>query len=345
MLSRALRARGIVESTIHTGQHYDPLMSQIFFDELEILAPQCHLSIGSGSHGAQTGRMIEAIEGALIDRRPDWVVLFGDTNTTLAGAIAAAKLHIPIAHVEAGLRSFNRRMPEEINRILTDHASTLLFTPTPTATNNLLNEGISRKQIYEVGDVMLDAVLFYRDRADKVSTIVSDVGLTAKQYVLATIHRAENTDDSERLQRILSAFVDLANHLPIVFPVHPRTRGVIEALGSRTPSHPNLHLLEPLGYLDMIQLEKSAAVILTDSGGIQKEALFLQVPCVVIREQTEWVENLSSGISFLTPPTSSAALVDAALKARNCHQITDLLKDFGSGEAAERIAETLVTWR
>ena len=268
---RALAARPNVEQIlIHTGQHYDPNMSDVFFDELEIPAPDYHLGIGSGSHGAQTGRMLEKIEEVLIERRPDWVVVYGDTNSTLAGALAAVKLHLPLAHVEAGLRSFNRSMPEEINRVLTDHASDVLLAPTEAAVDNLQTEGISREKIHLVGDVMFDVALYYAEKAGKQSDILGRWNLTSRDYVLATIHRAENTDERSRLEAIVDGLGEVARELPVVLPLHPRTRAALDREGLLESAQSRLRIEEPVGYLDMVRLEREARLIVTDSGGVQK---------------------------------------------------------------------------
>jgi UDP-N-acetylglucosamine 2-epimerase len=287
VLSRELRKEHI-EILVHTGQHYDDNMSAVFFKELEIPEPDYNLGIGSGSHGKQTGEMLAGIEEILLKEKPDWVLVYGDTNSTLAGALAASKLHIKIAHVEAGLRSFNRNMPEEINRVLTDHLSNLLFCPTDTAVNNLRLEGIT-KGVHQVGDVMYDALQWALDLGDEYSSILARLKLEPKSYLLATVHRAENTDDPARLQGILDAFNQVDE--PLVFPVHPRTRKKLAELAWQPASH--VILLDPLRYIDMVFLEKNALVILTDSGGMQKEAHWLEVPCVTLREETEWVETLA----------------------------------------------------
>ncbi|MEJ5239535.1 MAG: UDP-N-acetylglucosamine 2-epimerase (non-hydrolyzing) [Limisphaera sp.] len=317
-VSRALRQAGHTEILVHTGQHYDDAMSRVFFEELGLPQPDVHLGIGSGSHGQQTGRMLAALEPVLLEHRPDWVLVYGDTNSTLAGALAAAKLHLPLAHVEAGLRSFNKRMPEEINRVLTDHCSDLLFCPTQTAVENLAREGITRG-VHLVGDVMQEALLEAREIARTRSRILERLGLEPRSYLLVTVHRAENTDDPARLRGIWEALTDLARARPVVFPVHPRTRKALAGLGlsvdtlEETAPVPtdgalrvlrplpglDLRLLPPLGYLDMLRLEESAQVILTDSGGVQKEAWWLGVPCVTLRDETEWVETVTSGANLL----------------------------------------------
>jgi UDP-N-acetylglucosamine 2-epimerase len=289
MVSQALR-RHHTEVLVHTGQHYDYEMSQVFFDDLDIPAPDINLNVGSGSHGRQTGAMLSGLEEILLAEQPAWVLVYGDTNSTLAGALAAAKLHQPVAHVEAGLRSFNRAMPEEINRVVTDHLSDLLFCPSQTAVDNLAAEGV-RRGVHLVGDVMADALAFAAARARQRSKILAQLELVEGGYLLATVHRAENTDDPARLRGILDAFDRVAG--PIVFPIHPRTRKAIQALGY-TPA-PSVRLIEPVSYLDMAQLTQSARLVLTDSGGLQKEAYWLGVPCLTLRDETEWVETVALG--------------------------------------------------
>jgi UDP-GlcNAc3NAcA epimerase len=293
-VSRELRWQH-TEVLVHTGQHYDDEMSAVFFQDLGISEPDYNLGVGSGSHGWQTGQMLFHIEEVLLAERPDWVLVYGDTNSTLAGALAAVKLHIPMAHVEAGLRSFNREMPEEHNRVLTDHCADLLFCPTQMAVDNLAKEGITRG-VHLVGDVMYDAVLQFGALARERSTILNDLGLSPKRYLLATVHRLYNTDDPERLQSILETFVEIG--APIVFPVHPRTRLCMAEFGLNKLSAfqcSNMQLVEPVGYLDMLMLEQHARLILTDSGGVQKEAYFFAVPCVTLRPETEWVETVDTG--------------------------------------------------
>lgn len=293
-VSRVIRERH-TEVLVHTGQHYDDSMSAVFFEELNIPEPEYNLGIGSGPHGAQTGAMLTRIEEIALAECPDWVLVYGDTNSTLAGALAAAKLHIPVAHVEAGLRSFNRLMPEEVNRVIADHLSDLLFCPGRTAVENLASEGI-RRGVHAVGDVMADALSGAARRAEASSSVLSRFRLRAKGYLLATVHRAENTDEPRRLGAILDAFDAVGEE--VIFPVHPRTRKAIEAQGNRLAPH--VHMVEPVGYLDMVMLEKSARMILTDSGGVQKEAYWLGVPCVTLREETEWVETVQAGWNVLS---------------------------------------------
>ena len=281
----------ITEVLVHTGQHYDHGMSQIFFDELDISEPDLNLGVGSGTHGWQTGQMLVRIEEVLLEEKPDFVVVYGDTNSTLAGALAAVKLHIPVAHVEAGLRSFNRKMPEEHNRVVADHCADLLFCPTQTAVDNLAREGVTNG-VYLVGDTMYDAVLQFSSIARKRSTILEELGLESKTYLLTTIHRPYHTDIPENLRNIFQAFAEIGEI--IVFPAHPRTSKKIAALESSFSqglAPGNIKIIEPVGYLDMLVLEENARLILTDSGGMQKEAYFFGVPCITLRTETEWVET------------------------------------------------------
>ncbi len=338
-VSRLLRATpGMREVLVHTGQHYDDNMSRVFFEELEIPEPDYHLGIGGGTHGQNTGRMLEAIEAVLLTEKPDWVLVYGDTDSTLAGALAAAKLHIQVAHVEAGLRSFNRRMPEEINRVLTDHVSDALFAPTETAVQNLLREGIVGDKIHLVGDVMYDAALYYGVKAEGESRILKRLELTPKSYILATIHRAENTDDPERLRVILEALATVHEELPVVLPLHPRTRKRAEAFGLGEYLGKIL-ALEPLGYLDMVMLEKNARLIVTDSGGVQKEAYFYRVPCVTVRGETEWVELVELGWNYLAAPESVSAVIKAVFTRMDVAGSEVNL--YGDGKAGQRIVALL----
>lgn len=333
--SRGSPSCPLQEVLIHTGQHYDYEMSQVFFEELGLKAPDYHLGVGSGSHGYQTGEILKRVEEVLLREKPDLVMVYGDTNSTLAGALAAAKLHIPVAHVEAGLRSFNRKMPEEINRVLTDHLSSLLFCPTQTAVENLQREGIAAG-VHLVGDVMYDAALQYLTLAERKSRILERLGLEPKSYVLATVHRAENTDDPERLQGIFSGLEAIARAgLPVILPLHPRTRKQVEALGL---SPEGVRVLEPVSYLDMLLLEKNAKVILTDSGGVQKEAFFFRVPCATLREETEWVETVEAGWNTLVG-CDPEKIAQAALNARLGE---GLAWPYGDGWAAERIVSLVV---
>jgi len=337
-LSRVLRSTLDVEEVlVHTGQHYDENMSKIFFEELDVPLPKYNLGIHSTRHGSQTGRMLEAIEATLTELRPNCVLVYGDTNSTLAGALAAAKLHIPVAHVEAGLRCFNRRVPEEINRICTDHVSDFLFAPTETAVRNLLTEGISPQRIHRAGDVMYDAALFYGSKASLDGLLP---GVEANHYVLATIHRAENTDNLERLSAIMEGLALVAGEVPVVLPLHPRSRAAVEQSG-RPPQSKHLHVIEPVGYLKMIALEKSARLIVTDSGGVQKEAFFYRVPCVTLRDQTEWVELVEMGWNVVVPPISASAVAEAIFA--NLDRRGREGAPYGDGAAAQAIATVLCT--
>lgn len=338
----ALRDAGVNEIIVHTGQHYDDKMSRVFFEELGIPEPIYNLGVGSASHGAQTGRMLEMIEHVLLDEVPDCVLVYGDTNSTLAGALAAVKLHIPIGHVEAGLRSFDVRMPEEINRIVTDHIADVLFAPTAMAVENLQHEGITNGRVHLVGDVMYDTALLFGLVAESKKDSLQRFGVGEKQYVLLTLHRADNTDDGAHLATIMNAMVEISSDLPVVMPVHPRTRkalareGILENLGS------GISLIDPVGYVEMILLEKYARLIATDSGGVQKEAFFQRTPCVTLRDTTEWVELLTVGWNRLAPPTTTADIVAAVRCAlQSSPDCTAQL--YGDGHASNRIAEILMS--
>lgn len=333
------QTNGLSEILIHTGQHFDANMSDVFFAELGMKRPNYFLDIHGGSHGAMTGRMLEAVETVLIAEKPDAVLVYGDTNSTLAGALAAAKLHIPVAHIEAGLRSFNIKMPEEINRILTDRISHWLFTPTHTATANLRQEGYADAKITEVGDVMLDVALHHGSRVQANTGLMTRLGLTEKGYVLATIHRQENTDHPQRLASIVQALMTTARTLPVVWPLHPRTRGVLQKAGLLDALSSQVQLIEPVGYLDMVQLEKFAALIATDSGGVQKEAFFYQIPCVTLRDETEWVELVQAAWNRLAPPVNAAVLQTAITDALGSQG--QAVQPYGTGNAAEQIIKIL----
>jgi UDP-GlcNAc3NAcA epimerase len=320
------------EILVHTGQHYDYLLSEVFFRELGIPTPDYNLGVGSASHGRQTGEMLARLEEVLLQEKPDWVVVYGDTNSTLAGALAAAKLHIPVAHVEAGLRSYNRTMPEEINRVLTDHLSSLLFCPTDTAVRNLAREGITQG-VYQVGDVMYDVALWGLEMAERKSTILESLGLKPNGYLLVTIHRPSNTDDPRNLSAIVSALNDVTE--TVVFPTHPRTQKALKHWGIHPNS--NVWLIEPVSYLEMLVLEKNARMILTDSGGVQKEAYILGVPCVTLREETEWVETVEAGWNILVG-ANRERIVEAV---RNFKPAGDRPPLFGDGNASRRIVEIL----
>lgn len=334
VVSNAFRSRGIQEVILHTGQHFDSNMSDVFFEELGIPKPSYNLGVGGGTHGQNTGRMVEGIERILIDEKPDWLLVYGDTDSTLAGALAAVKLHIPVAHVEAGLRSFNRRMPEEINRILTDHAATMLLAPTLTAVKHLADEGINGANVHNVGDVMFDAALFFGKKADKHSQILQKLQIVESSYTLATIHRAENTDLIERLTAIIRGMAD--SEQQIVLPLHPRTKARIEAAGLVIPD--NVIAVDPVGYLDMVMLEKHANRIVTDSGGVQKEAFFYQVPCITLRDETEWTELVDAGWNFIVPPVSVNSVAEAI---RTDYPTGKPIQPYGEGKAAELIADKL----
>jgi len=322
------------EIIVHTGQHYDPEMSDIFFEDLQIPKPDYHLDVGSGSHGKQTGAILERVENVLLKELPDLVLVYGDTNSTLAGAIAAAKLHIPVAHVEAGLRSFDRTMPEEINRVVTDHVSNLLLCPTQTAVDNLKKEGIT-DGVHMVGDVMVDALRHNVKIAEKKSHIIKQLGLRKSNYYVATVHRPGNTDDPKNLTAIIEAFSESGK--TVVFPVHPRTKKYLREYGVWDSLSENIRCIDPLGYIDMLHLMKHAKKILTDSGGIQKEAYVLGIPCITMRENTEWLETLIGGWNVLVGADKkmilAALMADVRTSADN--------SVFGNGDAAKRIARVI----
>ena len=327
-VSRALR-QVAHEVLVHTGQHYDRNMSGVFFAELHIPEPDYNLGIGSGSHGWQTGQMLIRIEEVLLQERPDCVLVYGDTNSTLAGALAAVKLHIPIAHVEAGLRSFNRAMPEEINRVLTDHAADLLFCPTQTAVECLAREGLTHG-VTLTGDVMFDAYLYNAKLAETRSATLTGLGVQPGGYLLATVHRPANTDDPTVLRGILNA-LEATGEL-VIFPIHPRTRKALKSAGIRPGPH--VRLIEPVGYLDMLALEKHARLILTDSGGVQKEAYLAAVPCITLRRDTEWPETVAAGWNVLVG-ADPARIMEAVRTFRPTAEQPAL---FGDGHAAQHIA-------
>ena len=334
VVSRAIaQTSGIEEIMLHTGQHFDANMSNIFFNQLGIPKPDIQLDIHGGTHGEMTGRMLSEIEQALLTHKPDRVLVYGDTNSTLAGALAAAKLHIPVAHVEAGLRSFNMQMPEEINRILTDQISDLLFCPTDTAVKNLHNEGFANKsvQVLQVGDVMQDAALLFAEKA------LAPIDVLPSEFILATLHRAENTDNLERLTNIVNALNELHRTIaPVVLPLHPRTRKLISQQGLRL----NVHLIDPVGYFEMVWLLDHCSLVLTDSGGVQKEAFFFGKACVTMRDQTEWVELIDVGANELV-----GADKDKIIKTASKHlgrRVQDVHQLYGGGRAAQRIVDILV---
>jgi len=340
MVSRAISTRDLDETLVHTGQHYDEGMSGIFFEELGISRPDYNLEVGSGTHGEQTGLMLKGLEKVIHKERPDWVVVYGDTNSTLAGSLAAAKLRIPVAHVEAGLRSFNRAMPEEINRVVADQLAVLLFAPTDIAVRNLADEGICGERVQQVGDVMYDAVLHYGKKVRSIPKILKQLHLEGKTYLLATIHRAENTDCPECLSAISAALESVHSTLPVLWPMHPRTA---KALSEQNLA-PKVYTVAPLGYLDMQRLEQSASVILTDSGGIQKEAFFHGVPCVTVRGETEWVELIEAGWNRLANPVDSKAIQKAVLQALSSNLSDKTVLPYGDGRAAEKIVDHLCAY-
>ena len=338
-VSRALFSTDKVEEIlVHTGQHYDDNMSDIFFDELELLRPHYNLGVSGGGHGYQTGQMLEGIEKILKEQMPDMVLLYGDTNSTLAGAIAASKMNIKIAHVEAGLRSYDRSLPEEINRVVTDNLADLNFAPTQSAVDNLKIEGIE-ENVHFVGDVMFDASIHFLKKALDTSSILSQLDLEPKSYVLSTIHRASNTDNLSNLKILLEALSEVAKTIKVVIPLHPRTKTVL-VQNELLNSYPSLHLIEPTGYLDMIKLQNNAKLIATDSGGIQKEALFFRVPCVIFRESTEWVELLNLKWSLLCPPNLGTDHIKELILS-NLNLEGDEGSPYGDGNASKHIAEIL----
>jgi len=329
-------AGGFSEVIVHTGQHFDEKMSEIFFKELEIPQPDYNLGVSSLSHGAMTGRMLEKIEAVLHEEKPDVVLVYGDTNSTLAGALAASKMHIPVAHVEAGLRSFNIRMPEEVNRVITDRLSTWLFCPSKVAVDHLGNEGVT-KGVHLVGDVMFDVVLHFREKAEQ-AILLEQWGVESGKYVLCTIHRAENTDDPERLFAIFSALKDISRQMPVVLPLHPRTFNAIKMQG-RQEWLAGLKVCEPLSYLQMVRLTMSSHAVVTDSGGLQKEAFFHRVPCITARDETEWTETVALGWNQVVGANKNKifdAFCQAKIPLPPCEE-----EPYGAGHAAERIIEIL----
>lgn len=335
----------IQEVIVHTGQHYDSNMSDVFFKEMHIPKPNYFLGIGGKTHGAMTGQMIEKIEEILVNENPDWVMVYGDTNSTLAGAIAASKLHIKIAHVEAGLRSFNMRMPEEVNRILTDHISSVLFCPTQTAVNNLNKEGINNLQtvakVVLSGDVMQDSALFYKSLAQQPLYPDKYKGqVVSNDYVLCTIHRAENTDDPKRLRAIFEALNEIAKNQQVVLPLHPRTKKIIQSLKINTQ---NLTIIDPVGYLNMLWLLDNCSLVMTDSGGLQKEAYFFTVPCITLRDETEWVELVEAGVNTLVGTDKNKILFAyQAAQNRFINESYELNLYGRGGEASRKIVEHLL---
>jgi UDP-GlcNAc3NAcA epimerase len=358
-LSRAIKnhfQNKIQEIIVHTGQHYDANMSEVFFTELNIPQPDYNLNVGSGQHGEQTAKMIIGIEKILLDNKPDALVLYGDTNSTLAGAIAASKIHIPIVHIEAGLRSFNKSMPEEINRIMCDHASTLLFSPTPTGYQNLLKEGFhdytqgpyhaDRPKIYHCGDVMYDNSLYFSNMAKTQSKVLEENTLKAGQFILGTIHRDNNTDDQARLTAIFSALLNIAQNETILLPLHPRTKKKMqevlsEDLNKKIEFHKNLHIIPPVSFLDMVLLEDSASLIITDSGGVQKESFFFKKPCIILRQETEWVEIVEAGSAKICDANTD--IIIKTYQEFRAHPPQSFPEIFGDGKAAEFICKEIST--
>lgn len=353
-LSRAIAEKysdDLEEIILHTGQHYDTNMSDVFFAELGIPRPDVDLAIGSGSHGEQTAAMLSGIERVIKERRPDVVLVYGDTNSTIAGSLAASKLHVPVVHVEAGLRSFNKRMPEELNRIGTDHASTLLFSPTETGVRNLSKEGImpstppysiDRPGVFHIGDVMYDNSMHFASISDDRSTLLNSLGLESDDYLLSTVHRPSNTDDEEALLSIFSALRAIAQEgMTVVLPLHPRTKGAYERIKDKV-AHERLLIIDPVSFLDMIALEKNAKMIITDSGGVQKESFFFKKPCIVLREETEWVELVENGTARLCGADSSAIRsAYAHFSAAEGMEYPDI---YGDGRAAEEICRIVLDY-
>ncbi len=334
VVSRELR-KSNKECLIHTGQHYDYEMNKIFFEELDIPEPDYYLGVGSGSHGQQTGEMLRKLEEVLMVEKPDLVLTYGDTNSTLAGALAASKLGIKNAHIESGLRSFDKSMPEEINRILTDHCSDILFCPTQNAVNNLEEEGIT-KNVYLTGDVMVDSLLLNKEIAEAKSSLLNDLNLKTRDYIVVTIHRASNTDNFENLQNIIEALRELNEN--IIFPIHPRTEKLLKNYNLYDSLPSSVTLVKPLGFLDFIKLMNHAKMILTDSGGVQKEAYILKVPCVTLRENTEWIETIKDGWNVLVGSNK-----ERIIKTVNgfMPSVQEHCNRFGDGSASNRIAAAI----
>lgn len=359
-LSRAIRNNfcdQIQEIIVHTGQHYDENMSQVFFEELQIPKPNYNLNVGSGRHGEQTAKMISGIENILLENQPHAIVLYGDTNSTLAGAIAASKIHIPIIHIEAGLRSFNKKMPEEINRIMCDHSSTFLFSPTSTGFQNLLKEGFKefedgpysadRPKIYHCGDVMYDNSLYFSQLAQDNSSVLRKQELTAGDFILGTIHRDNNTDIPERLTAIFKALLEIARDITIVLPLHPRTRKkmkevLTDHLLEQIEQNPSLKLIPPVSFLDMVLLENTSKMIITDSGGVQKESFFFKKPCLILRPETEWVEIVEAGAARICDANKDMILNNYQYFIQNPPRNFDPI--FGDGKAAEFICREILAW-
>lgn len=359
-LNRAVRNKfngQLREVIVHTGQHYDENMSEIFFQELEIPVPDYNLKVGSGSHGLQTAKMLEGIEEILLKEKPSCMVLYGDTNSTLAGAMAAAKLHVPVVHIEAGLRSFNKSMPEEINRIACDHVSTLLFSPTRSGVRNLIKEGfleehnerppsIDNPRIFHCGDVMYDNSLYFSKISDQKSNILKELGISQGEYILSTIHRNNNTDEPDRLSSIFRSLIEIACTFEktILLPLHPRTSGLLkknitEDLYERIINNNRIRIIEPVGFLEMIILEKNAEMVITDSGGVQKEAYFFKKPCIILRSETEWVEIVENGCAMVTDVDTEKIINAYKYLSKGTREFPEI---FGDGKSAEFICENIV---
>jgi UDP-GlcNAc3NAcA epimerase len=338
VVSRELKKSGINEVIIHTGQHFDNNMSQVFFDEMEIPTPDYNLEISGLNHGAMTGRMLEKIEEVLLKEKPDYVLVYGDTNSTLAGALAASKLHIPVVHVEAGLRSFEMRMPEEVNRILTDRISSILFCPTSTAIKNLEAEGYAKIdcKIILSGDVMYDAVQYYQSKIETNSTVIQKENLANKTFILATLHRAENTNDPTRLKEICDAFNEINKDVKVVLPLHPRTKSFLTTQGIKL----NAHVIDPVGYFDMLALLKNCSMVMTDSGGLQKEAYFFNKFCLTLRDQTEWVELVYAGANILAGASKQKIVDQFKANINKTLRIKEGL--YGDGHASAIIAKHIL---
>ena len=335
-LSQGLRGRGINEILVHTGQHYDFEMSEVFFKELNLPFPEYYLGVGSGLHGEQTGKMMIKLEEVVLKEEPDLIIVYGDTNSTLAGALVGAKLKIPIAHVEAGLRSFNKNMPEEINRILTDHISTVLFAPTETAIKNLRNEGII-KGVYKVGDIMFDVAKESIQRIDE-EKVLNKYGLKQKKYILVTIHRAESTDLKENLNTIIEALKEISEKgIKLIFPIHPRTKKALETFNIKIDKNENFLLISPVSYFEMLVLEKNSKLIITDSGGVQKEGYFFKVPCIIPRNETEWIELIDSGWNVLSGIDKNKIIENSLSLYFNGSGEKEWLPFYGEGKTAENI--------
>lgn len=357
-ISRAIAARNDIEEVIvHTGQHYDDNMSEVFFRELGIPFPNINLKVGSGSHGDQTSIMIEKIEKVLIKEKPNAIVVYGDTNSTLATAVAASKIHVPIVHVEAGLRSFNKRMPEEVNRIMCDHVSTLLFSPTKTGLTNLINEGFSlesngkanmdQPRIYHCGDVMYDNSIHFSELSNVTSNLMNELNLKTDNFILSTVHRNDNTDNLENLQNIFNSFLEIGElyQLPIVLPLHPRTSKMMEKILSKDllnkiQESNYIRIIPPASFLDIIALEQNCKLVITDSGGVQKEAYFFKKPCIILRPQTEWVEIVETGSAVITDANQQKII--KAVAAFFSNKELDFPPVFGDGKAAEFIVDEIV---